>query len=138
METRIILATLCFTMSLASLARGIYLYKLEQEHSQSTSLFNASVMADTLTLMFFNGINSRNGIVLMWKPLLSAKTGDFCIERKDEDGNYVPIAHIRFNSAQTIYRFMDNNPQKSTSYRICQNDAIGRNFYSKPVLTSNC
>ena len=139
METRIILAALCFTMSFLSLIRGYYLVKAEYQQSNSGTLINTSNAVETLTLFFFNGIKSRNGIVLMWKANQQSVKYGFDVERKDADGNYATLLHIEKPEADKSYKFIDTAcSEEHTEYRLKQTDLLGRNAYSKSVSINNC
>ena len=139
METRIILAALCFTMSFLSLVRGYYLIKAENQQSHSGALINSSDAVATLKLIFFNGIKSRNGIILMWKANQQSTKYGFEIERKDADGNYTTLLHIEKPEAAKQYKFIDKNySAEHIEYRLKQTDLLGRNIYSNPVLIKEC
>ncbi|MBI1780551.1 MAG: hypothetical protein HYR66_04195 [Sphingobacteriales bacterium] len=137
METRIILTVLCFTMSLLSLIRGLYLIRLEQKQGTGATI-NLHDAADTLKLVFFNGIKSRNGIVLLWKSNTQMSRWGFSIEKKNDKGEFVEIAHF-YSAANGQYRFIDSNTiNYETEYRLKQIDPFGGIYYSKKVLTSRC
>lgn len=139
METRIILATLCFTLSFLSLIRGLYLIKADQQQSHSGTFINASDAIETLKLFFFDGIKSRNGIVLMWKANQQLAKYGFDIERKDAEGNYAALIHIEKTEANKSYRFIDkNNSAEHTEYRLKQTDPFGVTRISKPILINRC
>ncbi|MGE5106898.1 MAG: hypothetical protein ACM3H8_05110 [Sphingobacteriales bacterium] len=139
METRIILATLCFTLSFLSLIRGLHLIKADQQQSHSGTLISASDAIETLKLFFFNGIKSRNGIVLMWKAGPQVLKYGFEIERKDAAGNYTTLLRIEKPDADKPHKFIDcNYSTEHTEYRLKQTDAFGVTRISKPVLINNC
>lgn len=137
METRIILTVLCFAMSFISLIRGLYLISLERNHTNNATI-NVHDAVQSLKLCFFNGIKSRNGIVLIWES--DAKTGrwGFSVERKNDNGEYVEIAHFNYTGKE-VYKFVDTEDfTAKTEYRLKQTDPFGGVYYSKKVLASRC
>ncbi|MBI2729329.1 MAG: hypothetical protein HYX40_01000 [Sphingobacteriales bacterium] len=139
METRIILATLCFALSFLSLIRGYYLIRAEQQQSHSGTFINATDTITALKLIFFNGIKSRNGIVLMFKTDNTVAHYCFEIERKDVNGNYTTIFHIERPETNKSYSFTDSTyTTDHTEYRLKQTNLSGNSKISKPVLISRC
>lgn len=139
METRIILAALCFTMSFLSLIRGYYLIKAEQQQSATATNFITKETFETLKLLFFNGIKSRNGLVLIFKTGKSNCHYTFEIERKDEAGNYETIHEIERPQPDKSYKFVDRYcTPKHVEYRIRQTDAFGIVRASRAVIVKHC
>lgn len=141
METRIILTILCFTMSFLSLIRGLYLIKAEQksQHSSSGTLFNSTDITATLKLVFFNGIKSRDGLLLMWQPDTTLRNYKFDIERREPDGSFITIASIANKKmSDGAFRFIDPAPHKDAVYRLKQTDLLGISHFSKLVLFKEC
>jgi hypothetical protein len=138
METRIILTVLCFTMSFLSLVRGYFLIKAEQQEQNSGALINVSDTVNSLKLVFFNGIKSRNGIVLMWMANSQTVKYGFDIERKEADGTYTSLTHIENVKEGRTYKFIDRNENNNSEYRLKQTDLLGVNYYSNTVQVNEC
>lgn len=137
METRIILTVLCFAMSFLSLVRGLYLIRIEREQTAGATI-NLHEAVNTLKLIFFNGIKSRNGIVLIWQSSSQTSRWGFSVERKNDDGEFVEIAHFDA-PVNGLYKFTDQqSASNKTEYRLKQMDAFGGIYYSKKVLASRC
>jgi hypothetical protein len=125
-------------MSFLSLIRGLQLIKAEQKQQGGTALINVTDAVDTLKLVFFSGIKSRQGIVLMWMTHSRNALYGYEIERKNSKGQFTSIAQIKEAKPGQICQFIDQEFTLDSEYRLKQaNPFLGEN-YSKVVVAGQC
>ena len=94
-----------------------------------------------INLVYFNGVPSKKGNLLMWQTSSEFENDYFTLEKSNSDRKWEPI-FTQTGQAKSIesinYQYLDENIDNSlTYYRLKQTDISGKVTYSKIILVNN-